>query len=270
MIGVLEVLLDLSPAIAIILSVISISLSIWTAIIHYKHLKLEEKERERKRIVEVYRAIIYNWLRQLEYWKKRLVEKRFEIRYFLDEKRCRKIEIESVLGIFTGHEFEKHVLLDRLKEICPEAIDKRENVRKKLKQLYDALENLARKIDTEEFRIRCRDMIKEWEEKNRPARLSATEKEIIEGIIVFLISGERYDGAKQIIDEFEKELKEKQEEIRSSRAWQEILERANEAKNAIDSLYKELKGLMKKHESKYQLALEELKPPEQLVSLSSY
>ena len=89
-------MLDLWSVLPIVLSLVSVAISILTFIIHHRHLKIVEKDREAKRIIEVYKVALHNWLIELERWKEYL-KKELTVRYFPTERHCRKTEVDRVL-----------------------------------------------------------------------------------------------------------------------------------------------------------------------------
>lgn len=253
-------MLDLWSVLPIVLSLVSVAISILTFIIHHRHLKIVEKDREAKRIIEVYKVALHNWLIELERWKEYLEKRSFTVRYFPSERRCRKTEVEGFLNIQTGHRFEEEIIRARIREMHEGILTRRDKVKSALADLYASLEKLAKTLDTKEFRDWISELKELWKQKHEPRPLKVDLDTIISGIVAFLITGEEYENLKGFIREFKNELRTYQQKIRRISEWTEVENRIELMKSLVNDFYNFLTELTKSYESRYKLTLEEIEP----------
>ena len=231
---------------------------------HFMHLNIEKKDREAKRVIEVYKTALYPWLTELERWRKELEEKTFVVGYDPAQRHCSRDEIGRFLSISAGYEFKEKIILSRIKKLNEKILTEREKVRRVIKDLYNSLDRLSRVIDTEDFRIWISRLYDSWE-----GRPHIGFNKVISGVVGFLITEKEFYEPQDFIKKFKKQLQiYRRQKVEQLPEWREVENKIQSAKNAITYFQEFLTELMKKHESKYQLVLEELE--HKLPSLYGY
>jgi len=250
------------PIISLLLSGVSLILSIIALRYRHKEIRMLEKEREMRTIVEVYRAALYNWLTYLESKKRDLEKKKFDISYDARKRRLRSFTFEGWLGVSGAHEFEKDLILSRIEQINKEIIEKRSKVIDSLNELYRELESfIVKHLDTKQFRDKCQKIIQEWEMACKPRRLSDFT-DIVEGVVRFLIDGEIDSVVRKLfeVEAIKDELCRLREDIKKNLCWQNIEKLRAQALEEIKDFYNLLNKVADKHMREYKLSLENLKP----------
>jgi len=260
--------------ISLVISLIALAVAIVTTIINIKQWRLEDRERERRRIVEAYRMALYFWLTNSEYWKKHLEHKTIpynKVSYDAEKRALRKIEFEREFDVLSSHQFEKEIIWSRINEIESKLVNKRKRVIESLKNLYESMEKLAKVIDTDDFREKCERLLDIWRNIDLRSSSSYSLKTLIEHLVSYLISGIAPTSAiERFVKEFASELEEERTRIKQSNEWLEFKEILEEARDNVMELEKLLQNITQKFEKEYRLALEELRPEGSSDSIYRY